>query len=514
MNDKTTQEAVAGLCRNHLAAFTRKAFEVIEPASTLEWNWHIDCISEHLEAVFNNEIKDLIINIAPRTLKSVHVAQIAPAWQLGRVPSHQFIGASYAHTLAERNVMKCRQIIQSEWYNSVFHDTHISDDQNQKDYFTTTMAGQYKGTGIGGTITGFGANTLIVDDPISPKEGMSDTIRVTAINEIRSTLFSRFNDFKKRQFIMIMQRLHDDDPTGNLLQDQGYHHLMLPALATKTIHIGIRGREWKMNSGDYLTPRLDKEALDKLRNDLGEVHFAGQYMQSPVPIGGGDFKEEWVQFYAPGGIKPAQMNVCILVDPSGGEEINKRKRKLSDWTAMMVVGLAPDNNYYLLDIVRDRLNPTDRINTLFMLHRKWNELCGKSPVVGYERYGMMADTHYILAKQKEDAYNFRLVELGGQMPKEDRIKQLVPDMQNSRWYFPQSLMYVDGEGRKFDLVQEIIKSEMPTFPRARHDDMLDALSRIYTPDLNMVFPKPKVGAVEKARRAAASEKDVYGWEDF
>jgi len=205
------------------------------------------------------------------------------------------------------------------------------------------------------------------------------------------------------------------------------------------------------------------------------------------------------------------MNIVILVDPSGGEEVNKKKKKLSDWTAMMVVGLAPDNNYYLLYAVRDRLNPTDRINTLFMLHRKWNSLSSKPPKVGYEKYGMMTDTHYITEKKKQDAYNFPVIELGGSMAKEERIRRLIPDMQNSRWYFPDTLLYVDGEGRKFDLVQEIIKSEMATFPRARFDDMTDALSRVYEEDLSMVFPKPKLGMVDKALRARPQPQ---GWEQF
>jgi len=205
------------------------------------------------------------------------------------------------------------------------------------------------------------------------------------------------------------------------------------------------------------------------------------------------------------------MNIVILVDPSGGEDINKKKKKLSDWSAFMVVGLAPDGNYYLLDIIRDRLNPTDRVNTLFMLHRKWLGLSGKSPKVGYEKYGMMTDTHYIRDKMAQDAYNFSLVELGGAMSKEERIMRLVPDMQNGRWFFPQTLHYVDGEGRSFDLVHEIIHSEMPTFPRARFDDMLDALSRIYEPELFMVFPKPKMSMKELA---FAPEPQDDGWESF
>lgn len=508
------REALNAICRENLEAFTCRAFRIIEPGNPFEYNWHISCIAEHLQAVYDGEIKDLIINVSPRTLKSVQVAQIYPAWVMGKDPSHQIIGASYAHSLAERNVMKARQIIESELYKELFPKTKISKDQNQKDYFTTTMNGQYKGTGIGGTITGFGCNTLLVDDALNPKESVSDTIRQGTNDEIRSTLFSRFNDYNKRRFIMIMQRLHDDDPTGNLLKDGGYHLLKLPAKAHKDIEIYLKDRSWSMKEGDYLTPRLDKEALDKLRTDLGEYHFAGQYMQEPVPVGGGELRPEWVQFYNPGGIKPTEMNIVIIMDAAAGDEMNRKKRKLSDWTAIAVIGLGPDNNYYLLDAVRDKLNPTDRINVLFMMHRKWNELSGKPPKVGVEEYGMMSDIHYLNEKKKQDAYNFPIVKLGGRVQKEARIRRLIPDMQNGRWYFPQSLIYCDTEGRKFDLVQEILNGEMATFPRARHDDMLDAISRMYEPDLNMIFPKPKTGMVEKARRAAAASRNEDSWENY
>jgi len=505
-------ELFDALCRENLEVFLQRAFRVLEPGTAFEYNWHIGCIAEHLESSFRGELPKLIINIAPRFLKSVIVGQIYPAWAMGKEPHHQFIGASYAHSLAERNVMKCRQIMQDDWYQRLFPETVISKDQNTKDYFTTTQAGQYKGTGIGGTVTGFGCKTLIVDDGLSPKEGASATIRENTNDEIRSTLFSRFNDSRDARFIMIMQRIHENDPTGNLMRDGGYHLLKLPAEAKQSVHISLGDKTWDMKEGDYLDPiRSPKSVLDEKRQQLLEYNYVGQYLQDPVPIGGGEFKPEWVQHYSQGAIKPKEMNIVILVDPSGGEEVNKKKKKLSDWTAMMVVGLAPDNNYYLLDAVRDRLNPTDRINTLFMLHRKWNSLSSKPPKVGYEKYGMMTDTHYITEKKKQDAYNFPVIELGGSMAKEERIRRLIPDMQNSRWYFPDTLLYVDGEGRKFDLVQEIIKSEMATFPRARFDDMTDALSRVYEEDLSMVFPKPKLGMVDKALRARPQPQ---GWEQF
>lgn len=503
-------QALQALCRLRFGAFTHKAFTLIEPGTAFEWSWHLDCVSEHLQAVHDGELQWLIINQPPRTLKSVQVAQIFPAWEMGHDASHQFIGASYAHTLAERNVVKCRQIMQSDWYLDTFPKTRISKDQNQKDFFTTTQAGQYKGTGIGGTVTGFGCRTLIIDDPINPKEAASDTIRQSTINEVRSTLFSRFNKYSEGRLVLIMQRLHEMDTTGDLMKDGGYHLLKLPAenKGEKSIHIVLGNRQWEMEPGQLLTPRLGRDDLDKLRMDLTEYHYLGQYMQEPVPVGGGEFKEGWLQWYQQGGIKPREMNIAILVDAAGGEELNKKKKKTSDWTVMAVVGLANDNNYYLLDMIRDRLNPTERIDTLFMLHRKWNALSGKPPKVGYEKYGMMTDTHYVREKQRTDSYHFAIVELGGQMMKEERIRRLIPDMQNGRWFLPPTLAYVDQESRKFDLIMEM-KGEMASFPRARFDDILDSLSRIYESDLFMSFPKPKATMTQRAIRNASSGADDW-----
>lgn len=515
MNDAVIADKFKALCREDLDVFTEKAFHLLEPGTSFEYNWHIGCVSEHLKAVYDGQIQWLIINIPPRMLKSIHVAQIYPAWVLGHQPNHQFIGAAYGHSLAEKNVMKTRYLLQNEFYRSIFPETQISSDMNQKDYFTTTKAGQYKGTGIGGTITGFGCHTLIVDDPINPNEAASDTIRQRAIEEIRGTLFSRFNDYRKAKFIMVMQRLHDADPTGDLLKDGGYYHLKLPAVAPSSLYINLRGKEWNMEAGEYLSPRLDKDTLDKLETDMGKYHFAGQYLQEPVPIGGGDFRVEWINRYDRNAVKYDKMNIVILCDPSGGIESNKKRKKASDWSAYVVVGLGPDKNYYLLDIVRDRLNPTERVETLFTLHKKWTQLGGKAPKVGYEKYGMMTDIYYIREKMKEEGYNFQLVELGGTMSKEERIRRLIPDMQNGRWYFPKNINYTDSMGRKFDLVDELLNGEMPSFPKARFDDMLDALSRVKDDELFLFFPSTGLSLTEATfEMYNNSSTDSEDWRDW
>lgn len=436
------------------------------------------------------------------------VARAFPAWMMGKKPQTKFIVASYGHEVAEQNSMACRKIMKDPWYQETFPGTRFGElDRNT--HFETTQSGQYYAASALSPVTGLGADIVLLDDPIKPMEASSDTIRNSTNENIRTTFFSRLNDKRTGAIILVMQRVHEEDPTGHLLKDGGWVHLKLPAEAHEDIIIEIGDKRWEMKRGDLLFPaRLSREILDRTRLDMSDYHYSGQYLQSPVPSGGGEFKEEWMQVYAQGGVKPKEMNIVILVDPAGGEELNRKKKRTSDWTVMAVIGLAPDNNYYLLDMVRDRLNPTERVDTLFMLHRKWNTLTGKPPKVGYEKYGMMTDTFYIREKQKQDAYNFGLIEVGGGTMKEERIRTLIPDMQNSRWYFPGSLPYLDTEGRKFDLIAEI-KNEMTSFPKARWDDILDTLSRVYSPELNLIFPKPR--ATMAARAYAPRDEATGDW---
>jgi predicted phage terminase large subunit-like protein len=485
-----TIEILNAMCRDSLDAFAMRAFEIVEPGVYYEYNWHIGAICEHLEASFRGELPRLIINLPPRCLKSFLVARVYPAWVLGKEPTHKFISTSYGYEVAEQNSMACRRIMKDEWYKQCFPETIINPDLDRNTHFETTRAGQYYAASALSPLTGLGASTILIDDPLKPMEAYSEAIRTSTNQNIRTTMFSRFNDKRTGKLILIMQRLHEDDTTGNLLKDGGYHLLKLPAEAKTHVHIQIGDKSWDMKEGDLLLPsRLSREILDQTMLDMTPANYAGQYLQEPVPLGGGEFRPEWYQHYPNGSVKPKTMNVYILVDAAGGDETNKKKKKSSDRTAMAVVGLGTDNNYYLLDMVIDRLNATERIDTLFILHHKWNDLCGKPPKVGYEKYGLMTDTHYAKKRMDEEGYRFQLIELGGRMAKEERIRLLIPDMQKGRWYFPDTLLYTDSEGRTLDLVKELLESEMAIFPRARYDDGLDALSRVYSEDMAAVFPR-------------------------
>jgi len=510
----TDYEAMNAVCRERLVAFTEKSFSIIEPTTPFQYNWHFECVAEHLQAVWDREIQHLIINMPPRTYKTGSTCVSFPAWGLGKNPAIKFMLTSFKAGLAEKMTRRTRSIMKSNWYQDCFPTTKLSDELNRQYYFETTATGQYFSSAMANA-TGEGCDIQLCDDPLSPDEALSDNVRESTNETIRGTLFSRFNDPRTGRFILIMHRLHDDDPTGNLLKEQGWYHLKLPAEAkTKSYHYKIRGKEWNLPEGDLLFPaRFTPDVLARSRQLLGDYSYAGQYLQEPVPIGGGLINVHWLQYYAPGSVKPKTMNLVILVDPAGGDEDEKEKKdKKSDWTAMVVVGLGTDNNYYVLDIIRDRLNPTERINILFALHRKWNGLTGKSPKVGYEKYSMQSDIHYIREKKKQDAYHFPLVTLAGPKSKTARVSRLVPDIQNGRFYLPQSLIYIDGEGRNWDLVQELINVEIKTFPMSKYDDMIDALSRVYEPELNMAFPKPKQTMAQKAIRGLNTPSD--NWESW
>ena len=485
--DEKEQLIIEG-CQRYFSPFIAKAFEILEPATALLWNWHIDCIAEHLEAVYRNEIQYLVINMPPRSLKTLTTSVAFPAWCFGQNPSLRFILTSFKASLAEKMTRNTRSLLRSPVYQAIFPNTKISGLDRQYNFETTKM-GQYFSSSIA-SVTGEGCDIQICDDPINPYEAASMQARKTANETIRSTLFSRFNNPKTGRFILNMQRLHEDDPTGNMLQDEGWHHLKLPAQALdKTHQIFLGERKWTLEKGDLLFPdRFSADVLKKARDRLGDYNYAGQYLQEPVPIGGAEFQDIWVKYYDPLKMSSKGMNIYIICDPAGGEETNKKKKKTSDWSAFMAIGLHSDRNYYLLDVVRDRLNPTERVEMLFYLHRKWNDLSGKPPIVGYEQYGMMSDIHYIEKKQEDETYHFEVVKLDGAQNKEDRIRRLIPDLQTSRWWFPEFLFYVDCENQRYDLISEIVNSEMPTFPRARYDDMLDALARIY--DMSTNFPQP------------------------
>jgi len=220
---------------------------------------------------------------------------------------------------------------------------------------------------------------------------------------------------------------------------------------------------------------LTREELAKKRQDMGPYVYACQMLQNPTADETQGFKRDWVKFHH--GSDGTGMNIYIVVDPAS------EKKKTSDYSVFEVIGLGQDHNYYTLDLIRDRLSLTQRADMLFRLHKKWRPLG-----VGYEKYGMQADIEHIKDKMERENYRFTITPLGGNMPKNDRIKRLVPIFEQGRWYLPESRFYTKYDGTTSDLVDEFLTEEYDTFPVPVHDDMFDAKARILEEDLNTQWP--------------------------
>lgn len=277
-------------------------------------------------------------------------------------------------------------------------------------------------------------------------------------------------------------RYHANDP---------YKEVIKRGAAVPRIYACTKEGEWPG------TPWLMSIAeLAKRRREHGIYTFSAQYLQNPSADKAMGFKAEWLRYYSPKE-SADNMNKYIIVDPANA------KKKESDYTAMGVIGLAPDENYYLLDGIRDRLSLKERGDALFSLHRRW-----KPKGVGYESYGMLSDIEYLQLRMGDENYRFDITKLAGSLAKPDRIRRLVPIFESGRMWLLDTLLKTDYEGRLIDLITSFVEEEYKPFPVGMHEDFFDMLARIMDEDLNATWPKIKPEedrySRPKTRRARAA----------
>jgi phage terminase large subunit-like protein len=242
----------------------------------------------------------------------------------------------------------------------------------------------------------------------------------------------------------------------------------------------------------YFTQAL----LNKKREDMGPYIFGCQLLLDPTADEAQGFKEEWFEHWYPK--EWDRMNIYILIDPAS------EKKKTSDYTVMWVVGLAEDGNTYLIDGVRDRFNLTQRTNWLFKLHRQYRPIA-----VGYEKYGMQADIEHIEYVMEDENYRFQITPLGGQMPKNDRIKRLIPTAENHKLYIPAKLIYVDTHKKTQNLSHYLLQDEFLAFPVSQYDDAMDCLARIKDEEMNAQHPEIVPAGLFKKPETAATDYDIF-----
>ena len=262
-----------------LASFAKKAWTVLNPTRLLIWSWHYDYLCEMLTQ--QRRLLRLIINIPPRTLKSTLVTVIYPSWVWLTEPEHNFLTASYSLDLSTEHSVTRRNLLQSPWFQRLFGDRfQLAGDRNQVAQYANDRRGQMIATSVGATTMGRGCDTAILDDPVSADQAVSDAERTTANTWIDATLRSRLNDPARGAIIVVMQRLHELDATGFLLEQEPgvWTHVRLPLVAEEdeTWTFPFSGRVVQRKAGDILMPeRFTPEVVEQQR--ARRLVFAGQY---------------------------------------------------------------------------------------------------------------------------------------------------------------------------------------------------------------------------------------------
>jgi predicted phage terminase large subunit-like protein len=285
--------------RRSFYKFCLEAFKVLHNGQPMVENWHIKYICDRLQKeairVVNKEPRDkhLIINVPPRTLKSeiVNVYFSVYLWILD--DSVQFISSSYSASLSTSLSVQARRLIESDWFIKHFPNIQISRDENTKTKYTTPNNGLRYSTSTGGTVTGMGGDVIVIDDPQNPQEARSEKERERANTFFNETLRSRLNNPEFGVFIIIMQRLHENDLTGMLLSEDAdnFEHICLPAELSPNV---FPSDLTNFYTDSLLFPqRLSKSVLDSFKIGLGSYGYSGQYMQKPSPAEGGMLKRNW-----------------------------------------------------------------------------------------------------------------------------------------------------------------------------------------------------------------------------
>lgn len=308
-------EVKAEKARRSLAEFIREGWHVLEPTTPLIWNWHMDAIALHVQAAVEGWmdvqrwmqreqlraterpdqepetqpvqlIQNLLFNVPPGSAKSRIISVYTPPWVWLRWPEWRVLYLSTNPDVALRDSVFCREVIESDWYQSWFRpEWQLADDQNAKSFYRNTRGGSRRAKGYLAKITGDRYDALFVDDPNDPEEAHSETVRTSINDRWTSTIYNRVNDLRTSLRIGIQQRVHEDDWSGHVLQEGGWEHVCIPMEyepqrldaerdgIPRTTAIGWS--DPRTEEGELLFPeRFPPEVVAKEKKRLGSYGYA------------------------------------------------------------------------------------------------------------------------------------------------------------------------------------------------------------------------------------------------
>jgi predicted phage terminase large subunit-like protein len=448
------QQVLAALLRTDLTAFVHKAFNTVSPGDIYHHNWHIEAITHELRRCRGGENTRLLISQPPRSLKSICSSVAFVAWALGHDPALRFICVSYSQELAAELARQFRLVIDSDWYRGLFPKMRLVKDTGTQ---CVTSGGGRIATSIGGTITGRGADIIIVDDPLKAEDAASETARTEVIKWYSSTLATRLNDKQRGVIIVVMQRLHEEDLAGHLLEQGGWRHLDLPAIAIEDQRIRIGPASADVHhrkEKSVLHPEREPLAtLDRIKADLGSLAFSAQYQQRPVPIEGNLIKREWFHSYDELPTVSPGTRIVQSWDVAGTVTARSDFSVCTTWAICR-------KDFYLLDAWRGRLEYPDLKRKVIALQREHDAV-----TVLIEKSDLGLNLVQDLAADSPRGFPnpIRIA------PQADKVTRMVAEsarIEAGHVVLPRDAPWL-GE----------FLNELMAFPNGRHDDQVDSVSQ-------------------------------------
>jgi predicted phage terminase large subunit-like protein len=433
-----------------LGAFCRRAWREVEPGKELLWNWHHELICEYLMLAYAREELRLIFCMPPRGLKSKLISVFFGAWVWAKSPDESIILTSYSDSLSEELNTTRRTLLQSPWYQTTFPGkVQFAPDQNRREQYKNLAGGQAIATSTEGTLTGKGADYLLVDDLLSPQQSYSDLERANANRFFDSSLRSRLNEPERGAIIIICQRLHEADLVGHVTGNEPgawmVVDLPMTAPADETITFPVSGRTIERKAGDLLhAQRWPESWCKKTKATVGPYIWAAQYEQRPAPAGGAIFKKSWFQEYEN---LPEKGQTIIALDTAFST------KRTADYSAAAVWILA-EGKYYLAWVMRERLEYPQLKAAVEELAQFWRP---ESVLIEEKGSGQS-----LLQSLKQET---SLPILGYQVDtdKVSRAHGVTALFSSGRVFFPKTAPWLAD-----------YLHEMELFPSAAHDDQVDA----------------------------------------
>ena len=403
------------------------------------------------QLVMDGKIKRLITTVPPRHLKSIIYSVALPAFLLGQDPTKRIICVSYSNDLTVKHAIDFRAVMSSPWYRRVFPNTMISREKDTQSETMTTARGYRYGTSVNGTLTGRGADIIVLDDPQKPDEALSEAHRNSVGQWFDTTLLSRLDSKSNGAVVMVMQRVHEDDLAGRLLEKGGWHHLKIAAIAEQNERIPIgRKKVHKRKVDEVIDPNGDsREALTLLQQSMGELFFSAQYQQEPIPLAGNLIKAVWFKNYDVAPTMQWKDRLVISIDTA------MKGTPAADFS-VATVWLSHGDNSYLLDLWRERVDYPNLRRAIQRLREK------------YPRATLLIEDKGSGTSLIQDlrAETVAPIAINPEGDKITRLAAVSVQFESGSVLFPKDAVWLGA-----------LKAELLGFPNVRHDDQVDSVTQ-------------------------------------